>query len=329
MKKTRLLFAFLLLCQTAFSQQVIPLYEAGQVPNAIPGDQPEAIYPFELNGRELHFVELVTVPELTAYFPKKGKNTGMAVVICPGGGYSGLAIDHEGHDMAKKLAENGIAGFVLKYRLPNGRLVKNKEIVPLQDAQRALQIVRENAGKWHIRPNKVGILGSSAGGHLAATAGTHYRKAVVDNPKHTNLRPDFMILNYPVISFADSLTHLGSRYNLIGEMDPEALSKALADNQRGEEGLRALPVSPEKIRAYSNELQVDANTPPAFITHAVDDDVVKVQNSMLFVAALQQNGVSVETFFYAKGGHGYGMDNPTSAVDWMSPCLAWLVKMKK
>lgn len=326
MKKTRSLLTAFLLCHAAFAQQIIPLYETGKVPNALPTDVQEVVYTFESNGRYLHFVERVTAPELTAYFPEKAKNTGMAVIICPGGGYTGLAIDHEGHDMAKKLAENGIAGFVLKYRLPNGLLVKNKEIVPLQDAQRAIQIVRENAVKWRIRPNQVGILGCSAGGHLASTLGTHYRKSLIDNPKHTNLRPDFMILNYPVISFADSLTHAGSRFNLIGEMAPEELSEILRDNQQGEQRLKSLPVLPDKVREYSNELHVDAETPATFITHSVDDDAVSVQNTLLFIAALQKYKVPVESFFYAKGGHGYGMDNPTSEVDWIDSCLAWLLE---
>lgn len=332
MLRTHCLFFFasvLLGAQPVIAQQTIPLYEPGKIPNAKTTTVQEKTNTFESGGRTIRFVMDISAPELTIYRPSKAKNTGMAVVICPGGGYSGVAIDHEGHDMAKKLAENGIAGFVLKYRMPNTEIVDNKEFVPLQDAQRALQIVRENAQKWGINPKKVGIAGSSAGGHLASTAGTHYQKAQIENPKKTNLRPDFMILNYPVISFADSLTHYGSRFNLVGEMSPKELEKIMVDWQNSEQRLAKAPVKPEKIKDYSNELHVNKDTPPTFITHAVDDDVVKVQNSILFVAALQQHKVPVETFFYANGGHGYGMDNPTATIDWMDSCLKWLLKNGK
>lgn len=211
--------------------------------------------------------------------------------------------------------------------MPRTDIVDNKEFVPLQDAQRAIQIVRENAGKWGIHPRKIGIAGNSAGGHLASTAGTHFQKTLIENPNKTSLRPDFMILNYPVISFADSLTHYGSRFNLIGEMPVAELEKIMQDYQSSEQKLATFPVSPEKTAEYSNELKVTGDTPPTFITHSVDDEVVKVQNTILFVAALQKNKVPVETFFYSKGGHGYGMDNPSSEVDWMDNCIAWLLKM--
>lgn len=313
----------------AFAQMAMLLYEQGKIPNAKEVTVPENTLTFPVNGKEIHFVLNVSSPELTVYLPDKKKANGMAVVICPGGGYSGVAIDHEGHDIAKKLNEYGIAGFVLKYRMPNSGNVDNKEVVPLQDAQRAIQIVRENARKWRINPRKVGIAGSSAGGHLASTAGTHYQKALIDNPKNTSLRPDFMILNYPVISFADSITHYGSRFNLIGEMSADELKKINDDWQHAEEKLAQAAVDTDKKIAYSNELQVTADTPPTFITHAVDDDVVKVQNAILFMAALQKNKVPVEAFFYARGGHGYGMDNPTSETDWIAPCIKWLLGMSK
>lgn len=326
------LFAILLsvrLFSQSEAQQIIPLYEAGKSPNAKTVAGTENTFSWTSEGRQMRFVVNVSAPELTVYLPEKKKNTGIGVIICPGGGYSGVAIDHEGHDIAKKLTEHGIAGFVLKYRMPNADNVTNKEIVPLQDAQRAIQIVRENAEKWGIKAGKVGIMGSSAGGHLASTAGTLYRKNSIENPKNTSLRPDFMVLNYPVISFADSLTHYGSRFNLVGQMDQKELDNIQADYRHAEERLKALPVSAEKIKEYSNELNVTADTPPAFVTHAVDDDVVKVQNSILFIAALQKNKVPVESFFYAKGGHGYGMNNPTGEVDWIDNCIQWLLKLNK
>lgn len=294
----------------AFAQKTIPLYESGQIPNAKSTPIEETVQTWQDGETTIRFIQNISTPDLTIYLPQGEKNTGIAVIICPGGGYAGLAIDHEGHDIAKKLNEQGVAGFVLKNRLPDPKIVDNKEVVPLQDAQRAIQIVRENAKEWNLDPNKIGIAGSSAGGHLASTAGTHFQKILIDNPKETSLRPDFMVLNYPVISFADSLTHGGSRDNLIGGMNGEELKE-------------------EMIVEYSNELQVTEATPPTFITHAVDDEVVKVQNSLVFIAALQQKNIPVESFFYAKGGHGFGMYNSTAEVDWIDACINWLLAINQ
>ncbi|MEN9909691.1 MAG: hypothetical protein RLZZ540_2840 [Bacteroidota bacterium] len=327
----RYLFLLLLLSFTiSHAQQVIPLYD-GKVPNdkEIAGlTDTTAVFPS--GNKKIHFVLRVARPDLTVFLPEKSKATGIAVIICPGGGYTGLAIDHEGYDIAKKLNEKGIAGFVLKYRLPNVLYVENKQIVPLQDAQRAIQLVRENAKKWGINPDKIGIQGNSAGGHLASTLGTHYQKVLIDNPRKTSLRPDFMVLNYPVISMADSLTHMGSRYNLIGEgLSPAALKAIMSDWKTSEQKLTNLSVDGEKIKEFSNELQVTSDTPPTFITHAVDDNVVKVQNSLLFIAALQKNKVQVESFFYAKGGHGFAIDNPTTEVEWIDSCMTWILNINK
>lgn len=323
-------FSFILMaicCGTYMlqAQTRIPLYN-GLAPNSKPvaGLRDSSI--FFMSGKDsIHFVIQVAAPDLTAYFPQKAKSGNSAVIICPGGGYTGLAVGHEGHAIARRLQAEGIAAFVLKYRLPSPSLVDNKTIVPLQDAQRAIQLVRENALQWGINPQKIGIMGSSAGGHLASTAGTHWQTAQIPNPNNTSLRPDFMILNYPVISMADSLTHYGSRFNLIGPIiAPEEFKRISSDWRNSEEGWKKIPIAPEPKILYSNELQVNAQTPPTFITSATDDDVVKVQNSLLFVSALQRNGVPVSSFFYANGGHGYGMDNPTSATDWMPACLDWL-----
>lgn len=312
------------------AQKTVPLYN-GKIPNSknIAGVT-DSIVTFPIGTKAIHFVLRVANPDLTIFLPEKSKNTGIAVIICPGGAYWGLAIDPEGYDIAKKLNERGIAAFVLRYRLPNEEYDENKQIVPLQDAQRAIQLVRENAKKWGINPNKIGIEGNSAGGHLASTAGTHFKKAYIDNPLKTSLRPDFMILNYPVISMADSITHMGSRYNLIGEgLSHTELNAIINDRKTSEEKLKDLPVNSEKIKKFSSELQVTEDTPPTFITHSVDDNVVKIQNSILFMAALQKNKVPVESFFYAKGGHGYGIDNPTSEIDWIDPCLNWILKTNK
>ena len=300
------------------AQKTIPLYD-GPIPNStMPAGLKDSVVLFQMGNDTGHFVIRVVQPDLAVYLPEKGKSTGIAVVICPGGGYAGLAVDHEGYAMAERFQRNGIAAFVLRYRLPNAAYMQHKEIVPLQDAQRAIQLVRENAAKWSINPLKIGILGSSAGGHLASTVGTHFQQSQVDNPKKTSLRPDFMILNYPVISFADSLTHAGSRNNLIGET-----MNAPADARNRQ----IKPLEVEKIWAYSSELLVTPQTPTTFITHATDDTVVPVQNTLVFISALQKNRVPVESFFYAHGGHGYGMDNPTSDVEWIDACITWLAKM--
>ncbi len=306
--KQLLLTLYLLIgmSNSPYAQKIISLYN-GKVPNSkeITGVKDTTIV-YNAGNKKITVITRVATPDLTVFLPEKNKATGIAVVICPGGGYSGVAIDHEGYAIAKKLNESGIAGFVLKYRLPDAKYVDNKEIVPLQDAQRAIELVRENAKKWGINPTKIGIQGSSAGGHLAATAGTHYTKSYIDNPLKTNLSPDFMILTYPVISMTDPLTHMGSRNNLLGK-----------------------DASPEEIKEYSNELHVTPNTPPSFITHAIDDPDVIVQNSLVFIAALQKNKVPVESFFYAKGGHGFGMDNPTSDVQWIDNCIDWILKTNK
>ncbi|HOY04614.1 MAG TPA: alpha/beta hydrolase [Saprospiraceae bacterium] len=320
--KTFLTLTLLLLLHRLSAQKNIPLY-AGQIPNStMATGLKDSVLLFQMGKDTGHFVIRVVQPDLTMFLPEKSKSTGIAVVICPGGGYAGLAVDHEGFAMAKRFQTNGIAAFVLRYRLPNAAYMQHKEIVPLQDAQRAIQLVRENAAEWGIHPDKIGILGSSAGGHLASTVGTHFLQSQVDNPKKTSLRPDFMILNYPVISFADSLTHAGSRSNLIGSAPNTAMGGS-------EQQIKNQFLAVEKIWAYSSELVVTPQTPPTFITHAIDDTVVPVQNTLVFIAALQKNSVPVESFFYTHGGHGYGMDNPTSEVEWFDACLSWLLKMKK
>ncbi|MCP9770510.1 alpha/beta hydrolase [Lacihabitans sp. LS3-19] len=324
MKKS-LFLIFSLVQITLFGQETIPLY-SGLPPYSLA----EAPKTANENSGNAGWMTKVIEPKLTVYLPEKSKNTGRAVVVCPGGGYTGLAIKHEGHDMAKKLQANGIAGFVLEYRLPFTEFIdsKNKEFVPLMDAQRAIQIVRENAEKWGINVNKVGIAGSSAGGHLASTAGTHYQKTLIPNPKNTSLRPDFMVLIYPVISFADSITHKGSRFNLVGELSLSEYKELTKDWQTAEKNVEKFRVDEAKILEYSNERHVTPDTSPTFITHAIDDKVVLVQNSLFFIAALQQNKVPVESFFYAKGGHGFGLDNPTATEEWIDKCLTWILNLK-
>ncbi|WP_304236861.1 alpha/beta hydrolase [Jiulongibacter sediminis] len=311
----KLLF-LILICNISIAQQVIPLYE-GLPPNSLETTDEEST-----GAENPGWFTTVLTPTLTLYLPEQSKKTGTAVIVCPGGGYTGLAMQHEGHDIAKKLQENGIAGIVLKYRLPNPKYVENKEVVPLQDAQRAIQLVREKAGEWGIDPTKLGIMGSSAGGHLVSTVGTHFDKAQISNPLNTSLRPDFLILNYPVISFKPGITHNGSRYNLVGELSLSDYADKFGHDSK------FFPVPLNKVEEYSNELRVTIDTPPTFIMHAVDDKVVPVENSLFFISSLLQHGVEVESFFYEKGGHGFGMTNPEAKVQWIDACLSWILERR-
>jgi len=278
------------------SQQIIPLYK-DSIPNSKPAKDEEATN--HSNG--ITIISKISHPTLTIFLPPKGTSNGTAVIICPGGGYWVVATDHEGTDVAKKFNSMGVTAFVLKYRIPNIETMVNPEIGPLQDAQEAIKIVREGAKEYNIDPNKIGIMGFSAGGHLASTAGTHYNKSVIDDPLQTSLRPDFMMLIYPVISFTDSLAHMGSRKQLIGKHP-----------------------SPEKIIEYSNELQVNSNTPPTFLVHASDDDAVKVQNSIAFYESLIKNHVPAEMHIYQNGGHGFGMKQKNKNEFWMDRCKNWM-----
>jgi acetyl esterase/lipase len=280
-------------------QTVIPLYN-GEIPNSKPTKNQEG-YHYETGG--ILIVTDITRPSLTVLLPSKAKATGAAVIICPGGGYANLAMGHEGTDVARRFNESGVAAFVLKYRIPEDSTMINKEIGPLQDAQRALLVVRSRAGEWGIDPKRIGIMGFSAGGHLASTAGTHFKKNYIANPDHISLRPDFMILIYPVISFNSQIAHMGSEHNLLGP-DP----------------------SPEKTAEYSNELQVTDLTPPSFLVHAKDDNTVPYANSIVFAEALKKHHVPVELYLYDQGGHGFGMHNETSSQSWMDLCIAWMKK---
>lgn len=274
----------------------MPLYD-GVIPNSKPGPDEETS---EVNAGGRLIISRVSRPTLTVYLPQKEKQNGAAVIICPGGGYSILAAGHEGADVAKKFSEMGVTAFVLKYRLPNTQTMVQPQLGPLQDAQRALQMVREGAEKWGINPGLVGMMGFSAGGHLAATAGTHFHQIHIPNPKHTSLRPDFLVLVYPVISFSDAIGHSGSRQQLLGKN----------------------PTS-EQINNFSNDLQVNALTPPTFLVHAKDDEV-KVENSLLFADAMKKIGLPHRMYLYETGGHGYGMNNPKSAVKWMDLVGQWM-----
>jgi len=274
------------------AQEIIKIY-----PEAVPNSK-------DYNKKEVFTQGMfrgVTIPTLEIYLPEKTKATGAAVVICPGGSYAVVVYNGEGISTAKEFAKNGVAAFVLKYRLPDDSIMLDKKIGPLQDAQQAIKVVRENASKWGIDPGKIGIIGFSAGGHLASTAATHFAKALIDNNNGTSLRPDFQILVYPVISMNDKLTHPDSRKNLLGT-NP----------------------SNETIDLFSNELQVNETTPPAYITHAVDDKVVDVDNSIGYFEQLRKHNVSVEMHIYPKGGHGFIFGHK----GWMDPLFQWMKDTK-
>ena len=291
MKISQLIFAFA--CSVTLSvsaQEIIPLYKES-VPNSnvIPADVKESF------GGGMY--RNVTNPTLEVYLPEKGKETGAAVVVCAGGGYSVIVYNGEGLSTAKEFAKNGIAAFVLKYRLPSDVIMNDKSIGPLQDAQQAIKLVRENAAKWNVNPSKIGIIGFSAGGHLASTAATHFKKALIPNANNTSVRPDFQIVVYPVISMQEQLTHGGSRTQLLGN-NP---SKELVD-------------------LFSNELQVDETTPPAYITHAADDTTVDVDNSIGYFEALRKHKVPAEMHIFPKGNHGFVMRQK----GWMEPLFKWI-----
>ena len=244
----------------------------------------------------------VTDPTITVFLPPAEKATGTAVLICPGGGYGMLAFDHEGFQIARWLNENGIAGIILKYRLPSDLIMKDKRIGPLQDAQEAIRIIRRNSKEWKINPQKIGVIGFSAGGHLASTLSTHYDDLVYEITEKISARPDFSILIYPVVSFDSSFGHSGTRRNLIG------------DNP-----------SDTDIKHFSNELQINENTPPAFLVHSADDNAVPVKNSIVYYENLIKNKIRGELHVFEKGGHGYGLSvgNGTQS-SWPALCIEWL-----
>lgn len=279
------------------AQKVIPLYP-DSIPNSKPAINEEKS---EINKDGVLIISKISKPMLTLYLVPKEKSTGTAVIICPGGGYWVEAAGHEGADVAKRFNEMGVNAILLKYRIPSEQTMIDREIGALQDAQQAIKTVRENASAWNIQPSRIGILGFSAGGHLASTAGTHFLKAYIDNKNNTSLRPDFMVLIYPVITCDDRFGHKGSCEQLIGK-NPGA----------------------EKIKEYSNELQVSDATPPAFLVHAADDTGVSSQNSIIFYQALLEHHIPAELHIYQQSGHGFGLHLKNSKEEWMDRCQSWM-----
>ena len=298
MKRLSFIFYSFILTQIGLSQdQVIPLW-----PNGVPGAIEDAYYVEFLDTDRPHRIRNVSLPTLSIYLPDGAARRNTAVVICPGGGYHRLAFDHEGFLVAEWLNQQGVAGFLLKYRLPSDQIMEDKSVGPLQDVQQAIRVVRRRAKEWDIDSQKIGVMGFSAGGHLAASASTLFDMPVYESVDSTSARPDFSILIYPVISFQDNITHMGSRINLIGES----------------------PTS-QQIHQFSADEQVTAQTPPAFLVHTLDDGAVPVENTLRYVAALRSCGVPCEVHLYESGGHGFGiMGRGGSEMEWKEALKGWM-----
>lgn len=283
-----MLMVCIVLTRFVTAQEIIPIYAM-----AIPGAKASKKTESKSDG----MFRNVTMPTLEIYLPEKEKATGTAVIICPGGGYSVVVYDGEGINTAKMLQQKGIAAFVLKYRLPDDSIMADKRYGPLQDVQQAFKLVREQAARWGVNPAKIGIMGFSAGGHLAATAATHFARPLISNPENTSLRPDFQVLVYPVISMQDSLTHNDSRKKLLGEQ-----------------------ATKEDKDRFSGELNSTAQTPPLYITHASDDKVVNVRNSIRYYEAIQEKNIPAEMHIYQQGGHGFIFRHK----EWIEPLFQWM-----
>ena len=282
----------------------MPLY-TGEIPNSKNTGAVEKIV-----HQDIILVSNVQVPGIAVYLPSKRYATGQAVIICPGGGYWVLAYDLEGTDIARYLNSIGVAAIVLKYRLPTYGNTIEPYKAPLMDAQRAMRQVRYNASKWNIDPEKIGIMGFSAGGHLASTLGTHFdygNKASADSIERLSCRPDFMILMYPVISFVDSTAHKGSSEALLGKTPDKNL-----------------------LSYFSNELQVTADTPPAFFVHADNDTGVPVENTLLMYKALRAKKIPAELHILSEGEHGFGLGIGNEHVgSWTNSLKLWLNWLNK
>jgi acetyl esterase/lipase len=298
------IFSLLQFANMAGQDTSMPLY-SGTIPNSKNTNGKEKI-----EHQDITTISNVQVPGIDVYLPTKRFATGQAVVICPGGGYWILAYDLEGTDIAKYLNSIGVAGIVLKYRLPTYGNCIEPHKVPLMDAQRAMRLVRSNASRWNIDPKKIGIMGFSAGGHLASTLGTHFdygNPAAADSVEKLSCRPDFMILMYPVITFTDSCMHKGSRDALLGK-DPDI----------------------NLVKYYSNELQVKKDTPPAFFVQADNDTGVPVENALLMYRALRAKKISAELHIISEGEHGFGLGIGNDHIaSWTNNLKLWLKWLNK
>lgn len=291
--------SLVLFAQTSTSQnKEIALWK--NIPGAIENETYKEEFRLDDNGNP-NAIRKVTEPTLKVFLANNNNSKNTAVIVCPGGGYTVLSHDKEGDKIAEWLNSIGVSAFVLKYRLPSDLIMENKTIGPLQDAQEAIRTLRRNAETWHLDPNKIGIIGFSAGGHLASTASTHYNDTVYASDG-TSARPNFSMLVYPVISMEDGITHQGSKESLLGKNPSEAF-----------------------IKKYSNEKQVDENTPPTILIHATDDGAVPVENSINYYLALKKHKVPAEMHIYENGGHGFGLGRFGTHLNWPKACENWLI----
>ncbi|MBE5321296.1 alpha/beta hydrolase [Pedobacter sp. MR2016-19] len=302
MNKLFLISIMLLYFITANAQEIVPLYQ-GEIPGAKPTPA-DYLENTEIRSNGTLSITKVSIPTLTVFEAPKNVATGTAVIICPGGGYGALAFSHEGTDVAKRFNAIGVTAFVLKYRLPSDEIMVDKTYGPLQDAQQAIYLVRKNAKKYKIKTNKIGIMGFSAGGHFASTLIAHYNDLKISDPEKINLKPNFAALIYPVISFEESV-HTGTMKNLLGPNPADSLKHYFSANKN-----------------------VNKKTPPVFFVHAKDDKTVPYENSVLMNEALKQNKVDTDIYLYEKGGHGFGLINKTSDVDWFNLLATWMKKEK-
>ena len=303
MKKNRnsfnLFIIILVINNNCYAQkQIIPIWN-----NNIPGEIKNSTYIENEVFKDsiLQKKYTVTNPTITVYKPKNPNGT--SVLIFPGGGYGHLSMEKEGSKIAEWLNSIQITAFVVKYRLPSDLIMVDKTIGPLQDAQQALKIVRKNAKNWKLDENKIGVIGFSAGGHLASTLATKFNEKTYTPIDTISARPNFVMLIYPVISMKPEITHLGSKTNLLGE-NPTAL---LVDN-------------------FSNENNVTIETPSTFIVHASDDKSVSVMNSINYYLALKEKKIDAELHIYEKGGHGFGLGTNETSQFWTIDCFNWLKK---
>jgi len=277
----------------------LPLW-SGDIPNSRLSDEK-----INYGDRDITWITGVQIPDIAVYLPTEKIATGQGVLICPGGGYAGLAYDWEGTDIAKWLNSKGIAGFVLKYRLPQSKSVVTARHAPLMDAQRAMRLIRSKSDEWNLKQNQIGVMGFSAGGHLASTLTMHHDELLVENYDPLDsfpAYPNFQILIYPVITFSPAYRHNGSKENLIGKKATDEL-----------------------IHFYSNENHVTENTPPTFLTHSTDDRSVPVENSLLMYKALKDQNIPVEMHIYPFGGHGFALALGQGYLsDWTNRLADWL-----
>jgi len=286
-----------ILPSTVFAQEgkVIELWKGKPLSNKTMDDTEIKFY----DSLNIMRIRKVSIPTLEMYKPEHPNGT--AIIVCPGGGYYHLSYDLEGRWMKDWMNSIGVTMFILKYRIPNDETMEHKELAPLADAQRAIYLIRKNAEEYGVDKNKIGIMGFSAGGHLASTLSTHFEQSIIPNEESISLRPDFSILMYPVISMKKGITHLGSRINLL-EKNP----------------------SDELIDKFSNDLHITPNTPPTFLSHADDDNAVPIENSLNYYLQLHKNRVPASLHIFEKGGHGFSMRDKRLAKQWTFLISEWL-----